>query len=29
LQLLGYNNITVYDASWREWGNALGYPILT
>lgn len=26
-QLLGFNNIRVYDGSWTEWGNAVGLPI--
>ncbi|SMB86038.1 sulfurtransferase [Deinococcus hopiensis] len=26
-QLLGYPNVTNYDGSWTEWGNAVGLPI--
>lgn len=28
LRLLGYDRARVYDASWREYGNALDYPII-
>ena len=26
-QLLGYENVRVYDGSWTEWGNLVGVPI--
>lgn len=26
-QLLGYNNVRVYDGSWVEWGNMVGVPV--
>ncbi|MGH7920414.1 MAG: sulfurtransferase [Candidatus Dormibacteraceae bacterium] len=26
-ELLGYENVTNYDGSWTEWGNAVGVPI--
>ncbi len=26
--LLGYTNVKVYDGSWTEWGNIVGYPIV-
>jgi thiosulfate/3-mercaptopyruvate sulfurtransferase len=26
-QLLGYQNVRVYDGSWTEWGNLVGAPI--
>ena len=26
--LLGYSQVRVYDGSWTEWGNIVGYPIV-
>jgi thiosulfate/3-mercaptopyruvate sulfurtransferase len=26
-ELLGMNNIRIYDGSWTEWGNLVGVPI--
>jgi thiosulfate/3-mercaptopyruvate sulfurtransferase len=26
-QILGHNNIKIYDGSWTEWGSIVGYPI--
>lgn len=26
-QLLGHDNIKIYDGSWTEWGSIVGYPI--
>ena len=26
-ELLGYDNVRVYDGSWTEWGNVVGVPI--
>ena len=26
-QLLGLDNVKVYDGSWTEWGNVVGLPI--
>ncbi|MDB5865765.1 MAG: Sulfurtransferase [Betaproteobacteria bacterium] len=26
-QLLGYDNVRVYDGSWTEWGNLVGVPV--
>jgi thiosulfate/3-mercaptopyruvate sulfurtransferase len=26
-ELLGYENVRVYDGSWTEWGNLVGVPI--
>jgi thiosulfate/3-mercaptopyruvate sulfurtransferase len=26
-ELLGMNNIRIYDGSWTEWGNLVGAPI--
>nr|WP_168173077.1 rhodanese-like domain-containing protein [Thioclava sp. F34-6] len=26
-ELLGYNNVRVYDGSWTEWGSMVGMPI--
>jgi thiosulfate/3-mercaptopyruvate sulfurtransferase len=26
-QLLGYQNVRVYDGSWTEWGNLVGVPV--
>jgi thiosulfate/3-mercaptopyruvate sulfurtransferase len=29
LRLLGYRDVTLYDASWVEWGNESRFPIVT
>ncbi len=26
-ELLGYENVRVYDGSWTEWGSLVGVPI--
>jgi len=26
-QILGHNNIKIYDGSWTEWGSIVGYPV--
>ena len=26
-QILGHKNVKIYDGSWTEWGNVVGYPI--
>jgi thiosulfate/3-mercaptopyruvate sulfurtransferase len=26
-QILGYENIRIYDGSWTEWGSIVGYPV--
>jgi thiosulfate/3-mercaptopyruvate sulfurtransferase len=26
-QLLGFDNVRVYDGSWTEWGNLVGVPV--
>jgi thiosulfate/3-mercaptopyruvate sulfurtransferase len=28
VHLLGYSNVKIYDGSWTEWGNIVGYPIV-
>jgi thiosulfate/3-mercaptopyruvate sulfurtransferase len=27
MQILGRENVKVYDGSWTEWGNLVGVPI--
>ena len=26
-QILGYDNVFIYDGSWTEWGSIVGYPV--